>query len=89
MIGALWFYGLRSARNRVVKRTRDARYLVGIVLVIAYLYFVLGRSISRERPSGSQGPIVLLLLMFIVMSTLLNWWKDERDHPLALTKPQA
>jgi ABC-2 type transport system permease protein len=89
LIGALWFYGLRSARNRVVKRTREARYLVGIVLVFAYLYFVLGRSMSRERPSGSQGIIVLLVLMFLVMSTLLNWWIDERDHPLALSKPQA
>lgn len=89
MIGALWFYGLRSAQNRFVKRTRDARYLVGILLVVAYLYFVVGRSMSRERPSGSQGIIVLLLMMFLVMNALLNWWIDERDHPLALSRPQA
>lgn len=89
MIGALWFYGLRSARNRIIKRTRDVRYLAGIVLVFAYLYFVFGRSMSRQGTSGSQGTVVLALLLFLVISSLLNWWTKERDHPLALTKPQA
>lgn len=89
MIGALWFYGLRSARNRIIKRTRDVRYLAGMVLVFAYLYFVLGRSMSHERTSGSQGVVVLGLLLFLVISSLFNWWIEERDHPLALNKPQA
>ena len=89
MIGALWFYGLRSARNRIIKRTRDVRYLAGMVLVFAYLYFVFGRSMSREPASGSQGTVVLALLLFLVISSLLNWWIEVRDHPLALTKPQA
>jgi ABC-2 type transport system permease protein len=91
LIEALWFYGLRSARNRVIKRTRDARYLVGIVLVLAYLYFVLGRSMSRKSTPGSesQGLTVLMLAAFVVMTILLSWWMDQRDHPLALSKPQA
>jgi hypothetical protein len=89
VIGALWFYGLRSARNRIIKRTRDVRYLAGMVLIFAYLYFVFGRSMSRERTSGSQGTVVLALLLFLVISSLLNWWIEVRDHPLALTKPQA
>ena len=90
MIGALWFYGLRSARNRIVKRTRDTRYLAGIVLVFVYLYFVFGRSMSRgSSTSGSQDTIVLLLLLFVVIGSLLNWWTADSDHPLALSKPQA
>jgi ABC-2 type transport system permease protein len=89
LIGALWFYGLRSARNRIIKRTRDVRYLAGMVLIFAYLYFVFGRSMRHEPTSGSQGFIVLGLLLFLVISSLFNWWMKESDHPLALNKPQA
>ena len=89
MIGALWFYGLRSARNRIIKRTRDVRYLAGMVLIFAYLYFVFGRSMRREPTSGSQGFVVLGLLLFLVISSLSNWWTEQTDHPLALNKPQA
>gem|GEM_PF-1267102 len=92
MIGALWFYGLRSARNRIVKRTRDVRYVAGMVLVFAYLYFVFGRSMGHERTPaspGSQGVFVLVLLLFLVIASLLTWWMEQRDHPLALNKPQA
>ena len=63
MIAALWFYGQRSARNRIVKRTRDVRYVAGMVLIFAYLYFVFGRSMRRESTSGSQGFVVLGLLL--------------------------
>jgi ABC-2 type transport system permease protein len=93
LIAALWFYGLCSARNRIIKRTRDVRYLAGMALVIAYLYFVFGRSMSRDRtPQGSpasQGVLVLLLLLFLVIASLLTWWMEQGDHPLALNKPQA
>ncbi len=89
MIEALWFYGLRSARNRIIKRTRDVRYLAGMVLIFAYLYFVFGRSMRREPSSGSQGFVVLGLLLFLVISSLFNWWTAQTDHPLALNKPQA
>ena len=92
MIGALWFYGRQSARNRIVKRTRDARYLAGMVLVFAYLYFVFGRSMSRDRTPGSpasEGVFVLMLLAFLVIASLVTWWMAQTDHPLALNKPQA
>jgi ABC-2 type transport system permease protein len=88
LIKALWFYGFRSARNRIVKRARDARYLAGIVLVFLYLYFVFGRS-TRGQSTGSSDAIVLLLLLFVVMGSLINWWVADSDHPLALSKPQA
>ncbi len=92
MIAALWFYGLRSARNRIIKRTRDVRYVAGMMLVLAYLYFVFGRSMSRERTAGSpasQGVFVLLLLVFLAIASLVTWWMEQGDHPLALNKPQA
>jgi hypothetical protein len=89
LIEALWFYGLRSARNRIIKRTRDVRYLAGMVLIFAYLYFVFGRSMRREPSTGSQGFVVLALLLFLVISSLFNWWTEQTDHPLALNKPQA
>jgi ABC-2 type transport system permease protein len=90
LIAALWFYGQRSARNRIVKRTRDVRYVAGMVLVFAYLYFVFGRSMSHERTApGSQGVLVLLLLLFLASGSLVTWWMAQTDHPLALNKPQA
>jgi hypothetical protein len=89
LIGALWYYGLRSARNRLHKSARDLRYLVGLVLVFAYLYFVFGRSLSQRGAPGSQGVLVLMLLLFLVFGSLFNWWLKETDHPLALNKPQA
>jgi hypothetical protein len=90
LIGALWYYALRSARNRLNKSARDLRYLAGMVLVIAYLYFVFGRSLTqRGAPAGSQGAFVLMLLLFLVFGSLFNWWIKDTDHPLALNKPQA
>jgi ABC-2 type transport system permease protein len=90
LIAALWFYGQRSARNRIVKRTRDVRYVAGMVLVFAYLYFVFGRSMSHERTApGSQGVLVLLLLLFLASGSLVTWWMAQTDHPLALNKPQG
>ena len=89
MIEALWFYARRSARNRIIKRTRDVRYLAGMVLVLAYLYFVLGRSLRPGPPSGSQGFIALGLMLLLVISSFFNWWTEQTDHPLALSKPQA
>jgi hypothetical protein len=92
LIGALWFYSRQSARNRIVKRTRDVRYLAGMALVLAYLFFMFGRPMSRAQSpasSAAQGVVGLLLLLFLVVSSLLTWWVRERDHPLALSKPQA
>jgi len=92
LIGALWFYGRQSARNRIVKRTRDARYLAGMVLVFAYLYFVFGRSMGRGQNSASptaQGMTVLITLLLLVIGSLVTWWIEITDHPLGLSKPQA
>jgi hypothetical protein len=89
LIGALWFYGLRSARNRIVKRTRDVRYVAGMLLVFAYLYFVLGRSLRPGPTPGSQGFVALGLMLLLVISSFFNWWTEQTDHPLALSKPQA
>lgn len=92
MIAALWYYGLASARNKAIKRFRDFRYLAGLVLVFVYLYFVFERSTSVGRSSGSQGSqgfLMLFLLLFLVITSLFTWWMGEKDHPLGLTKPQA
>jgi hypothetical protein len=92
LIGALWFYSRQSARNRIVKRTRDARYLAGMALVLAYLFFVFTRSMGRAQNPASptaQGAIVLVALMFLVIGSLVTWWIEITDHPLALSKPQA
>ena len=88
MISALWFYGVRSARNRIVKRTRDFRNLAGFVIVFAWMYFVFGRNAANDRTSGSQLVGVLIILL-LVGTSLFTWWMEQRDHPLALSKPQA
>ena len=61
-----------------------------MVLVFAYLYFVFGRSLRQQgAPAGSQGVLVLMLLLVLVFGSLFNWMIKETDHPLALNKPQA
>lgn len=90
MIRAALYFGVRSARNRIVKTARNPRYLLGLVLIAAYIFWVFRRTRQQGSvTSGGLGGMTALLTMALAIMSLLMWFIRSSDRSLALTKAQA
>jgi hypothetical protein len=87
LIPALLLYASRSARNQALRRARDPRYLIGVVVVALYFYFVLSRTRGvPAAPVGKDSIYFAVLLLLLVLGSLGNWLLETRNHPLRLTQ---
>jgi hypothetical protein len=90
LISTALYYGVHSARNKVVKTARNSRNLVGLVLAAIYLFWALG--VARQQrsvTSSDHGAMTVTLTLALVVISLLIWFVAAPDRSLALTKAQA
>jgi ABC-2 type transport system permease protein len=93
---AMWYLTITSARNRLksqAARLRQPRYLVALVLGIAYLYWALGAGMRDEEMPFSQlaaKPQVPLIVSAVLLLTSARWWLARADRTaLAFTPAEV
>ena len=90
MIRTALYYGVRSARNKVLKTARNPRNLAGLVLVAIYVFWAFGITRRQQyQTSNDHGGMTVILTLALAIMSLLMWFAVSPDRSLALTKAQA
>jgi ABC-2 type transport system permease protein len=81
----LWWASLRNRVRKQVERLRQPKYLVGMVVGGAYLYFLILRRFSFRTPVEALPPgarmVAELVAAGILMAMLVAGWALGQDRP--------
>jgi ABC-2 type transport system permease protein len=99
MVGAFVYLTACSLRNRMrrrLQRLREPRYIIGLVVGLAYMYLAFFRRSARPRSAAGAaavaaiaGPVQLVGSVFLLAAAAVAWVWPGTGQPLAFSRAEV